>query len=56
MSSTLPKRPIAVCVVSERLKGATVPFSIRTSSSVRTISRSAGGQYSGAAGTTITLP
>ncbi len=33
-SITLPKRPIATCVVSDALKGAILPSSIRTSSSV----------------------
>ena len=34
-SMTLPKRPIATCVVSETLKRATFPSSTRTSSRVR---------------------
>jgi len=44
ISITFPNRPIAAYVVSARPKGATSPSSIRTSSSVRTTSRCAGGQ------------
>ena len=56
MSMTLPKRPIATCVVSAGLKAATFPSSIRMSSSVRASSRCAGGQYSGSGGATRMFP
>ena len=43
-SITLPKRPIATWVVSDSLKAAIFPSSIRMSSSVSSSSRFAGGQ------------